>query len=158
MRLLIGCGYFIVIGIALFAVGRLLPKRWFDHTLFPYRAYAFERDGKLYEAIAIGKWQARVPDMSRILPNVMPQKRMTATDADTLLIMIRETCVAELTHVILSVLGLGVLYIMPGVGGAALYGAYFLLGNLPYIHIQRYNRPRLVRIYEKRRKKEKNDR
>ena len=40
---------------------------------------------------------------------------------------------------------------MPGAWGVLFYAAYFLLGNLPFILIQRYNRPRLVRIYEKKR-------
>ena len=89
--------------------------------------------------------------MSRIFPKLMPKKRMVATDSDTLLLMVRETCIAELIHVLLSICGLFGIYIMPGVCGVLFYAAYFLLGNLPFILIQRYNRPRLVRIYEKKR-------
>ena len=82
--------------------------------------------------------------MSRIFPKLMPKKRMVATDPDTLLLMVRETCIAELIHVLLSICGLFGIYIMPGVWGVLFY-------NLPFILIQRYNRPRLVRIYEKKR-------
>ena len=134
-----------------FIIGRILPKKWFDYNAFPYKAFDCEKDGKIYEKIAISKWQSKVPDMSRIFPKLMPKKRMVATDPDTLLLMVRETCIAELIHVLLSICGLFGIYIMPGVWGVLFYAAYFLLGNLPFILIQRYNRPRLVRIYEKKR-------
>ncbi len=138
-------------GLVFFIIGRILPKKWFDYNAFPYKAFAFEQGGRIYERIAISKWQAKVPDMSRVFPKLMPKKRMVATDPDTLLLMVRETCIAELIHVLLSILGLFGIYIMPDAWGALFYAAYFLLGNLPFILIQRYNRPRLVRLYEKRR-------
>ena len=60
--------------------------------------------------------------------------------------MIQETCVAELIHMLLSVTGLACLAIWPGLGGIAVTIVYILLGNLPFIIIQRYNRPRLERL------------
>ena len=142
--------YIAAIGIFGFVLGRLMPKRWFDHTRFPYRAAAFERDGQVYEALGIRRWQNRVPDMSRIFPHLMPPKRMTAhLDAQTLLVMIRETCAAEATHALLILAGLGLLAIWPGAGGIVLYLIYAIFGNLVFLIIQRYNRPRLVRLYER---------
>ena len=132
--------YIAAIGIFGFVLGRLMPKRWFD-----YRAAAFERDGQVYEALGIRRWQNRVPDMSRIFPHLMPPKRMTAhLDAQTLLVMIRETCVAELTHWLLLFAGLAI---------PAICVFYCIFGNLIFILIQRYNRPRLVRLYARRNKK-----
>ena len=146
--------YIAAIGIFGFVLGRLMPKRWFDHTCFPYRAAAFERDGQVYEALGIRRWQNRVPDMSRIFPHLMPPKRMTAhLDAQTLLVMIRETCAAEATHTLLMLAGLGVIVIWPCVWGVMLYLVYAIFGNLVFIIIQRYNRPRLVRLYERKRAK-----
>ena len=142
--------YIAAIGIFGFVLGRLMPKRWFDPTRFPYRAAAFERDGQVYEALGIRRWQNRVPDMSRIFPHLMPPKRMTAhLDAQTLLVMIRETCAAEATHALLILAGLGLLAIWPGAGGIVLYLIYAIFGNLVFLIIQRYNRPRLVRLYER---------
>ena len=151
MRFWICCGYYGFIGLLFFIIGRILPKKWFDYNAFPYKTLACEKGGKIYEKIAINRWQSKVPDMSRVFPRLMPQKRMMATDADTLLLMIRETCIAEFIHTILSACGLFGMYILPGSRGAIFYAAYFLLGNLPFILIQRYNRPRLVRLYEKKR-------
>ena len=121
-----------------------------DYTRFPYRSFAFEKGGKIYEAIGIAKWQSRVPDMSRIFPKLMPAKKIPARpDEQTLLVMIRETCAAEATHALLILAGLGLLAIWPGAGGILLYLIYAIFGNLVFLIIQRYNRPRLVRLYER---------
>ena len=57
--------------------------------------------------------------------------------------MIRETCTAELVHNLLNIAGLWLLNLWSGLGGIIMYLVYFLLGNLPFIIVQRYNRPRL---------------
>lgn len=125
MRFWICCGYYASIGLLFFIIGRILPKKWFDYNAFPYKAFDCEKDGKIYEKIAISKWQSKVPDMSRIFPMLMPKKRMVATDPDTLLLMVRETCIAELIHVLLSICGLFGIYIMPGVWGVLFYAGLF---------------------------------
>ena len=43
---------------------------------------------------------------------------------------------------------------MPGAGGAAVLAVWVLLANLPFMVIQRYNRPRLVRLAALLRKRE----
>ena len=82
-----------------------------------------------------------------------PKKMPPRPDAQTLLVMIRETCAAEATHALLLLAGLGVLAFWPGVWGIVLYLVYAIFGNLVFIIIQRYNRPRLVRLYERKRAK-----
>ena len=135
MRFIYCLCYAAGLGVVSFVLGRLVPKEWFDYTRFPYRSFAFEKGGKIYEAIGIAKWQSRVPDMSRIFPKLMPAKKIPARpDEQTLLVMIRETCAAEATHALLILAGLGLLAIF---------------GNLVFLIIQRYNRPRLVRLYER---------
>ena len=132
MRFIYCLCYAAGLGVVSFVLGRLVPKEWFDYTRFPYRSFAFEKGGKIYEAIGIAKWQSRVPDMSRIFPKLM-----------------RETCAAEATHALLILAGLGLLAIWPGAGGIVLYLIYAIFGNLVFLIIQRYNRPRLVRLYER---------
>ena len=154
MRFIYCLCYAAGLGVMSFVLGRLVPKEWFDYTRFPYRSFAFEKGGKIYEAIGIAKWQSRVPDMSRIFPKLMPAKKIPARpDEQTLLVMIRETCAAEATHTLLMLAGLGVIVIWPCVWGVMLYLVYAILGNLIFIIIQRYNRPRLVRLYERKRAK-----
>lgn len=145
--------YIALIGITSFLLGRILPKRLFRSNRFPYRAWKIEDNGKLYYKIKINRWQALVPDMSRILPGFMPAKRILHRPTDAQIMrMLRETCVAEFIHVVLCIMGLGLLWIWHGVGGAAFYAVYVLLGNLPFILIQRYNRPRLLAMLHANRK------
>ena len=68
--------------------------------------------------------------------------------------MLQETCVAEFIHVLLSILGFGAVFIVGGAWGWIISIVYFLAGNLPYIIIQRYNRPRLLRLEDGMKKQE----
>lgn len=104
---------------------------------------------KTLEALQIRKWQAKVPDMSRLFKKLMPEKKLTQKTAQDLPLMIQETCVAELTHGLLCFAGLALLKIWRGPGGVILTVIYIVFGNLPFLFIQRYNRPRLQRLLEK---------
>ena len=137
--------YIALIGILAHILGEALPRKWFHWDRFPYRTFSWEREGRVYEAMGIRRWKDRLPDMSRLMPD-MVKKKLSAADPMSL---VQETCVAEFIHVVLSVLGLACLWLWPGFGGTAVTLVYILLGNVPFIIIQRYNRPRLVRLYER---------
>ena len=143
--------YLAITGIIAFLVGRIVPKSWFQEDRFPYRSYPVEQ--KLYRALRVKKWQSKVPDMSRIFPALMPAKKLTADTFANRQGMIQETCVAERLHSLRSLTGLACLAIWPGAGGIILTLVYILLGNLPFIMIQRYNRPRLQKLLAMQRRK-----
>ena len=141
------CFWFLIItGVIAFFVGRLLPKKWFCADRFPYRSFRFEQDGRIYDKLRIRKWQNRVLDMSKILPFMMPAKNLTGDFKKRLPRMLQETCVAELIHTLNCFVGLYCLKLYPGVGGVIISILYIILFNLPFILIQRYNRPRLMRL------------
>ena len=71
------------------------------------------------------------------------EKKLAAADPMSL---VQETCVAEFTHFVLILLGFYALRLWPGTGGAIVTAIYILFGNLPFLIIQRYNRPRLQRL------------
>lgn len=144
--------YLAGIGFFSFIVGRILPKKWFQYDKFPYVIYQFENDGRIYERIKIRSWQAKIPDMSRIFPKLMPAKKFNYNDVHRLPEMIQETCIAEFIHVLLCFAGLHCISIWE-VGGTIL-AILNVIGNLPFVLVQRFNRPRLVRLMkntEKRR-------
>ena len=93
------------------------------------------------------------PDMSRIFVKIMPEKKLTKENYENLPRMIEETCVAEWTHILLSIAGLGLLKIWSGVGGVCITIIYIVLGNLPFIVVQRYNRPRLQKLFAMQQRK-----
>lgn len=147
--------YLLLTAIVGFLAGRLLPKHWLKPDKGLFRCFAFERGGRIYEKLRIRKWQSKVPDMSRLLPFMMPPKNLSGDYRLRLPLMILETCAAELIHIVLAVLGLGCLWIWPGAGGVILALVDIVLLNLPFILIQRYNRPRLVRLQQKLQSREK---
>ncbi len=142
--------YLSVVSLSAFFVGRCLPKGWFKADRFPYRCFPFEENGRLYDRLHIRKWQNKLPDMSKILPKWIPAKNLKGDYMDRLPTMVRETCVAEFIHLLLCILSLHCLCLYPGVGGIVITGIYTVVLNVPYILIQRYNRPKLIRLAKRK--------
>lgn len=140
--------YIALIGIVSFGAGRIVKKEGFHFEKAPFAAFSFEKNGKIYEKIGVKKWKEKVPDMSRIFPFLMPSKKMPAkATAAQLRLMLQETCVAEWIHGILCVVGFGCVFLWKGIGGW-LMAILNIFGNLPFMIIQRYNRPKLARLYK----------
>ena len=142
--------YLAALALASCFLGRCLPDAWLQPESWLYRCRPWEKAGKVYEKLGIRHWQNKVPDMSRILPKVVPPKQLNGMHPDSLLLMIRETCIAELTHLLLMLFGFWCLRLWPGPGGWTV-SVLFALGNVPFILIQRYNRPRFQHLQSRRR-------
>lgn len=138
------------IGIISSVVGIQLPRRWFDPERFPYHAYEWEKGGKFYDKLHIRVWKDRVPDLSKYCKQMCRKQVDTRPSAADLDRLVRETCVAEAVHWILMVLSLPVIMIWDGPGGWFFY-ILCILGNLPFVIIQRYNRPRLMKMLSRMR-------
>ena len=93
--------YIAALGVLSFVVGRLIPKHWFHADRFPWVCHPAEQ--KLWKRLHVRKWQAKIPDMSRIFVKIMPEKKLTKENYENLPRMIEETCVAEWTHILLSI-------------------------------------------------------
>ena len=144
MKLLQCAIYIAAIGILSNPIAHLLPRTWFHADRFPYRSFGWEQNGKVYEKLRIRAWKDRVPDMSKLLPFMVRKEVASRPTAESIARLVQETCVAESVHWVLMVLSLAVLKIWKGAGGCICY-LLCILGNLPFIIIQRYNRPRLMR-------------
>lgn len=131
--------YTLALGWSAFFLGRLIPADAFDEKSFPFKEFSFERG--LYRAIKVKKWQKYMPDMSRLFVKLMPEKR--ASFGADFALMIRETCVAEVVHAAQSLFGFVCLALWRGAGGIIVSVGYFF-GNMAFVVIQRYNRPRLI--------------
>jgi glycosyl-4,4'-diaponeurosporenoate acyltransferase len=126
--------------------------RTFRMDAFPFRLYGFERGGRLYDRIAIRRWKNLVPDMSRYMKRLMRKTVTMQTPVEQTLLLAQETCVSELVHDLLILLSFAVLLFWRGRGAILFLLVYNVFGNLPYILIQRYNRPRLLELAEKQRR------
>ena len=128
----------LVLALLAHPLGQALPSR-FRPEKFPFRPWRWEKNGRVYTKLAIDKWKKLVPDMSRLLPDMVKKQLPASTAAVTAAqaeALVQETCRAELVHGVSCLLGLSFLWLI-----------WFLLANLPFILIQRYNRPRLMRLH-----------
>lgn len=152
MSLLYAALYVAALGILSHFVGQALPRAHFDPQKFPYRSADWENGGKVYEKLGIKHWKDRLPDMSKIMPD-MVKKKMSAVKSQGMDVLIAETCVAECVHWALILLSLGIFFFWRGALAVVFWLVYNLLGNLPFIIIQRYNRPRLVMLEQRRKRR-----
>lgn len=149
MKILYTLIYITVIGQACFWLGLILPRNIFDENKFPYRLFKWEKGGKLYDKLRIKKWKSKLPEMSMLTKVIFPKKLkkdMTSADFDRL---VKESCIAELSHYVLCILSIGIYYIWKGKIGLLLTLLYSVLGNVTYIVIQRYNRPHFISVRDK---------
>lgn len=148
MKVLMTIIYFMLIGQGCFFFGLGLPRDAFNENVFPYKAFSWEKEGKFYERFRVKKWKSKVPDMSMATKLLFPKRVSFGVTASELDRLIKESCVAELIHYILCVLAIGFYNIWKSKTGAIL-SLLFFVGNLPYIVIQRYNRPHFISLRDR---------
>lgn len=153
MKLLMSIVYVAVIGILAHYIGESMPRGWFSENKFPYRIYAFEKNGRIYEKIGIRSWKTKLPDMSRVMRDMLPKKISYGATGESIGALIKETCVAECIHCCLSVLSSGIYFIWKNYIGILLVAVFIVL-NTPFILIQRYNRPHLIKLKKRLLKRE----
>ena len=140
--------YAAALGVLAHPVGQALPRRWFDPHQAPYRCRDWEKGGRVYNKLHIRRWKDRLPDMSRLMPD-MVRKDLGSDPA----VLVQETCVAECVHWALTLLSAGIFFLWRSGWAALLWLVYNVLGNVSFIVIQRYNRPRLQKLAEKTRRR-----
>ncbi len=148
MKIVWSTVYIIVLGVLSHIIGELLPRSWFDETKFPYSSFSWEQDGKIYNRIKIRKWKNKLPDMSRIMRDMLPKRVDFDNDAEEIEAVIKETCVAECVHWVLAVLSFGIHIIWKKRIGL-LVAAAVSLSHIPFIIIQRFNRPNLIKLRDR---------
>lgn len=148
--------YMAVLGAATFPLGRFIKRLKPHWEKWPFRGCAWERNGTFYERLGIRRWKDIAPDVSWVFPKIVPPKKiLRMPNPESVIDMLRETCVAEAVHWILCAAGLALPLLWPGKAGVALCLFYILLGNGPFIMIQRYNRPRYRQMLESARRRER---
>lgn len=145
MNILFSILFLLLLAALAHPLGQAIPGSAFHAEWFPFFSFGWEKSGKIYKKFHIEKWKDKLPDASKYLSDMIP-KKVIAPSAESIDILITETCRAEFVHWCEIVLSFGCYAISPGIGGGIAVAVWVLLGNLPFIIIQRYNRPRLVKL------------
>ncbi len=130
------------LGIIAHFAGEALPRSRFDPENALFCEKPFEKNGRFYEKLGIKRWKDKLPDKSRVKGGGYSKSMKKGVSPEHIDRLIKESCVAEFVHLSLAVASPVFLVTMRGVMSAAATVLY-ALHNVPYIMIQRYNRPRL---------------
>jgi len=139
-------GWFIVVFLSGF-LWRKASLNSFDCHRFPFRTYGFEKQGKVYEEkLKIKRWKAMMPEAGGVFRG-FGKRRVRYRNVSYLKAFAKETCRAEIVHYsIMAALPLFIIWNPPL--SLLIMMPIVVAGNLPCIIIQRYNRPRLLKIIE----------
>ena len=153
MRLLFSILYIAVLGILSHFIGEALPRRWFDPEKAPYAPLGWEKVGRVYHKVRVQRWKDLLPDMSKIMPDMVRKGISLTGGSEAAKRVAVETCVAEAVHWVLLLLSFGIYLIFPAALGAVV-AIIYALSHLPFIIIQRYNRPTLVLLAKRLKQRE----
>ncbi|MDR1768887.1 MAG: hypothetical protein LBR32_10810 [Propionibacteriaceae bacterium] len=125
----------------------VVPQRWFDPARRWFRTRRWEHGGDFYRrAMAIDRWKDKLPTLEG--RTHFDKKHLAGNQAEYLEQFIVETCRSESNHV-RAITSVVVMRLWTPLSLWLLCLAVATVGNLPFICIQRYNRPRLQRALER---------
>lgn len=140
---------FMLISMAMTVICEKLPDKLFYYKKWMYRERKWENHGRIYDTyFGVKKWKTKLPDISDFMKWRFNKKHLAESNKDYLSVFLMESCKSEFTHwmIILSTL---FFVIWSDVTTMIIMFLLACALNLPYIIIQRYNRPRLVRLLRK---------
>ena len=142
----------VIVGIVLMIVGMAIPRR-FRPDAFPFRPWRFETP-EFFKRLRVSRWKGYMPDASRVVRGMT--RKLSGNDSSSVHLarLVQETCVAELTHWVLMAICPASLVFAP-CEWTPLFILLYDIGNLPFIVIQRYNRPRMMKILRMREERER---
>ena len=133
--------YYFAMRLAVGTVVNLIMKNKANYNNVWFSEKRFEK--KLYNMLRVRKWSKYVPTYS---PDTFDTSKKTVKE------IVGATCQAEIVHEIIMALSLLPIAVIPFLGGAvAIYitSVLSMLIDCVFVIIQRYNRPRLVRIMDR---------
>ncbi|TGA98373.1 glycosyl-4,4'-diaponeurosporenoate acyltransferase [Sporolactobacillus shoreae] len=142
---------FLILSIINTLISIKLPISLFHYDSWFFRVTHWEKNGQIYQwYFGVKKWKNQLPELSDFLSFLFSKKQMMQYSPDYLVRFALETCRAELVHwcIIFSSL---IFSVWNSMGMSLLMIFIAVVFNLPYIIIQRYNRPRILNLLANKR-------
>jgi len=132
----LGCGY----------LAHLLPGKLFEPES-PLgrlmRTRCWESNGRIYLRLGIRKWKNLLPEAGALFRGGISKRHLASWELPHLRLFRRETNRAEFSHWLTLLSGATFFAWNPWWVGIFMMG-YAMVTNLPFIAVQRFNRPRLT--------------
>ena len=120
-----------------------IPESWLTSERYLFRTHRWEKNGRLYLFLGVHRWKRLLPDGAAITKGGYRKKTLTDYSPENLERFMKESCRAELTH-LLAILPFWVFGFIGPPSIIPYMLLYALALNLPCIIAQRYNRPRII--------------
>ena len=133
--------YHFAMRLAVGTVVNFIMKNKADYKNGWFREKGFEN--KLYKMIRVRKWKKYLPTYD---PDTFDANQKTVKE------LIGATCQAEIVHEVIMVFSLLPIVFIPLLGGAAamiITSVFSMLIDALFVILQRYNRPKLLRVMER---------
>jgi glycosyl-4,4'-diaponeurosporenoate acyltransferase len=137
---------FILFSLVMTIVCEKIPIKVYNYKKWLFRERKWEHGGHIYEHIfRVKRWKSNLPDISDFMKWRFNKKHLAESSSDYLSVFLTESCKSEFTHwmIIFSTL---LFQLWSDLISTLLIFILAFILNLPYIIIQRYNRPRLIRL------------
>lgn len=130
------------------ALFRKVPDEYYEKESRWFEAFSWEDEGRIWQKLfKVKEWKDLVPEASSFVEGTYSKESLQNTEPETIKKFITETKRGEQVHWFTMLPApLFFLFNPPWAGWIII--AYALIANLPFIIIQRYNRPRLKRLYK----------
>ncbi|MBQ2897892.1 MAG: glycosyl-4,4'-diaponeurosporenoate acyltransferase [Clostridia bacterium] len=138
----------IIIGIISGLLIAAIPSAVFTpHKISTYHDFKFEDCGRFYDKyFKISVWKDKLPQFSEIVHKGFSKGSLKGIDKAYLGRFYLETIRAEFCHRVL-ILCAPVFYVLNKSSNVGIvFTILYIIGNIPFIMIQRYNRPRIKKI------------
>lgn len=125
-----------------------MPDHFYSNGNWLLRQREWEKRGEFYQRVfRVKLWKKLLPELGDIVKSVFPKKRIKEYTREYLNKYIFESCKSEMTHwcIIFSTL---LFFLWSEFEPAMMIVLLAIILNLPYIIIQRYNRPRIMGMVE----------
>lgn len=121
---------------------------FFERYRIIFKTFAFEQSGELWNHLfKVRRWKDQLPDGSKLISNGFDKSRLPDYKMTTLKKFIIEMRRAELAHW-LSMLPAPFFLIFNPRWAGMINVLYAFVSNFPFIITQRYNRPKLEKLYQ----------
>ena len=149
-KLTISLVIFLISTIAISYLSTKLPDKYYSYKHWIFKERNWEKQGRFYQKVfKVKLWKHRVPELADFIKTVFPKKFISEFNSEFLSKYLIESCKAELTHwCIIFSSALFLVY-----ADTSTFIFMFLLAsmfNIPFIIIQRYNRPRIIWILKQK--------
>lgn len=148
-KLILNIIIFLVLSTVITYLTEKLPDRIYNYNMWVFKEREWEKKGSFYKRILkVRIWKAFLPELSEYVKGVFPKKHIKQRNREYLSKYIMESCKSEFTH--WSIIASSLLFQLWSDWWVS-FGVFItaIVLNLPYIIIQRYNRPRVVQVMER---------